>query len=163
IKPKSIILKGVNGGFSADMVLTERNSMKLENVKIEKVTEIIFNKINEVKKTTFLIQVSHNSELRELTKIDLLLHQVVKWENLRREKIFQCKKCQRLGHASTNCKLAYRCVKCSGSHGPSACPIKSSDPKSSLKCANCGENGHPANYRGCIYYKHALGLLRNNN
>lgn len=162
IKPKSIILKGANGGFTAEMVKEELQSMNLTNVEIIKLNEIIFNKNKQRNENIFLVQVSHNSDLHELTKIKLLLHQVVRWEHLKREKIFQCKRCQRLGHASTNCKLEFRCVKCSENHGPNACKLKSTDPKSSLKCANCGQQGHPANYRGCIYYKHALNIIKKN-
>lgn len=31
--------------------------------------------------------------------------------------------------------------------------------KNKLKCANCGNHGHPANYRRCPYYKHANSLI----
>lgn len=96
-------------------------------------------------------------------KIDLFLYQIVQWKFLGREKIFQRKRCQRLGHASSNCQLPFRCVKCGGDHRPKACPITAVMSKDSLKCANYGQVGHPANYRGCIYYKHALSIINRNN
>lgn len=163
-KPKSIILKGVNGGFAADAILEELDSLNLQNVRIGKVTEISFGKRTQTNKNAlFLVQISQDSDISELTKTRLLLHQVVKWEYLRKEKIFQCKRCQRLGHASSNCRLVFRCVKCGLDHGPQKCALKEQDPRSSLKCCNCGQEGHPANYRGCSYYKHALNMVKNNN
>lgn len=36
LKPKSIILKGVNSGFSADMIKEELESLNIENVKSPK-------------------------------------------------------------------------------------------------------------------------------
>jgi hypothetical protein len=41
-------------------------------------------------------------------------------------------------------------VKCLFGHGPAECPFKDKEQKA--KCTNCGGD-HPANYRGCIFYK----------
>ncbi|KAK2582805.1 hypothetical protein KPH14_008894 [Odynerus spinipes] len=161
-KPKSLVLKGVNGGYTAEMVREEIESLNLENLKIEKVSEVTFNKNSPRKATHFLVQISQDSTVTELMKTKVFFYQVVKWEYLRKGKIFQCKRCQRLGHASSNCMLPYRCVKCGGDHGPNACKITTTQQKENLKCANCGQNGHPASYKGCIYYKHALSMINSN-
>ncbi|XP_026746834.1 vegetative cell wall protein gp1-like [Trichoplusia ni] len=63
----------------------------------------------------------------------------------------QCHNCQLYGHASKYCKARARCVKCLGDHATASCPrpkvpLPDSEPPS---CVLCGEQGHPANYRGC--------------
>lgn len=58
----------------------------------------------------------------------------------------QCYRCQRFGHASRNCNLPERCVKCIEPHATKDCPKK--DRTTTALCCNCNEP-HPANYRQC--------------
>ncbi|GBP40817.1 Nucleic-acid-binding protein from transposon X-element [Eumeta japonica] len=59
----------------------------------------------------------------------------------------QCHRCQRYGHASANCHVQPRCVKCLVPHWTSECPLtKESGEKPA--CVNCNQS-HTANYRGC--------------
>ncbi|GBP73427.1 Nucleic-acid-binding protein from transposon X-element [Eumeta japonica] len=59
----------------------------------------------------------------------------------------QCHRCQRYGHASANCHVQPRCVKCLVPHWTSECPLsKASGDKPA--CVNCGQE-HTANYGGC--------------
>ncbi|KAK0080602.1 hypothetical protein PV326_008093 [Microctonus aethiopoides] len=44
-------------------------------------------------------------------------------------------------------------------HPKGECKISTQDQKSNLKCANCGGQGHPANYKGCPFYKYANNIL----
>lgn len=159
-KVKSIVLKGVRGEFTEENVLNELKNNNYNNVNIIKISKINFDKEN-TNRYHFLVQLTHESHLSELTRTKYILYQAVKWEHLRKRKIFQCKNCQRLGHASTNCNLKYRCVKCSQNHTPGECTIKEKTECSSLKCANCGQSGHPASYRGCPYIKNATMLVQN--
>ncbi|KAF2348578.1 Endonuclease/exonuclease/phosphatase [Trinorchestia longiramus] len=58
-------------------------------------------------------------------------------------KPWQCFRCQRFGHNAVNCRVAPRCVVCSGAHNSRECP----SPSTSSYC-NCSGN-HIANYGGC--------------
>lgn len=44
-------------------------------------------------------------------------------------------------------------MKRSHTHEPGKCEIAVGSGKENLKCANCGNAGHPASYRGCPYLK----------
>ncbi|GBP67577.1 Nucleic-acid-binding protein from transposon X-element [Eumeta japonica] len=59
----------------------------------------------------------------------------------------QCHRCQRYGHASVNCHVQPRCVKCLVPHWTSECPL-SKDSGDKPACANSGQE-HTANYGGC--------------
>ncbi|KAI8122792.1 hypothetical protein CVS40_6395 [Lucilia cuprina] len=48
--------------------------------------------------------------------------------------------------------LTFKCVKCDKSHPPGECEL-SQIQNSKPTCVNCGEEGHPANWRGCVAYK----------
>lgn len=45
-------------------------------------------------------------------------------------------------------------------HDKDECKITNADEKTALKCANCGESGHPASYKVCKYYKNALKIIK---
>lgn len=58
----------------------------------------------------------------------------------------QCYRCQNFGHASRNCNLPTRCVKCAGDHASKDCPKK--DRETPARCCNCLED-HAASYSKC--------------
>ena len=70
----------------------------------------------------------------------------------------QCFRCQRFNHTWAGCSLTPRCLLCAQNHNHKDCPIRAeaSEDKSKLKCANCGERGHPASSHDCENYKKAL-------
>lgn len=123
------------------------------------VKKVVFNK-KKPENSNYIIQVSNDSYLAEIKKIKYLAYQKPKWEHLKKTQLFQCKRCQRFGHASSNCQLPFQCVKCSESHAPGECPLKETDNKEHLKCANCGMMGHPATYRGCFFSKSSLDFIK---
>ena len=87
---------------------------------------------------------------------------VVKFEPLIKREIMQCKRCQRYGHASPNCKMAYRCVKCSSPHLPGEWKLdKNNIINTRLYCTLCNKNGHQASYKGCEIYKNLISKMNN--
>lgn len=52
-----------------------------------------------------------------------------------------CGNCQQWDHFETGCRMAPRCRKCAGKHHSSVCQVvRPGEPRTGLKCANCGEN-----------------------
>lgn len=160
LKHKNVILKGIQGDFSTEDLINEINELNLPNTTIHKLTKITFDK-KKPDLFHFLVQLTHDSNPSLLMKVPSLAYQNVKWEPLRKNQMYQCRKCQRLGHTSTNCNLGYRCVKCSDKHGPGECKLQAElSDKNQLYCVNCRENGHPASYRGCPFMKFAREQAR---
>lgn len=64
----------------------------------------------------------------------------------------QCYNCQRFSHASANCWLAPRCMRCGDSHKSSECPLVDETtkkvPEEKVKCINC-EGNHTSNSKDC--------------
>lgn len=153
-KTKTLVLKGISSEFNEDDVKDHIQKLNLTDVKVDNVTKLHFDKKNH-DRFFFLVHLSADSISIPLTKIKYILQQPIRWERIKKKKIFQCKRCQRIGHASKNCNLEFRCVKCGGNHGPikegNNCPVTKDNSKETLKCANCGEYGHPASYGGCAY------------
>ena len=153
-------MKGINGDYTADEIKNEILELKLQNIHIIKVSKINFNK-NKPDLYHFLIQLTSDSSPTELTKIKSIACQKAKWEPLKKKEIYQCRKCQRVGHSSINCPRKYRCVKCKDSHDPGQCKIdKETAEKKNLYCVNCESFGHPASYRGCPFLQFASNIKK---
>lgn len=158
-RPKTLIFKGMTGEYNDADTLIELKEKAGKEVNIIKFNKFVFNK-SRPDLYHHMVQISNDSNSSELTKITGLSCQRITWEHMRKKKLFQCKRCQRIGHASVNCNLPYRCVKCAEEHEPGKCLIQKEDEKDKLKCANCGETGHPANYYGCKFIKFTLSQIK---
>ena len=112
----------------------------------------------------FALELDNTAKAREIYKLKRLRYIVVAVESCRpRSGLKLCFRCQSFNYTFAGCNLSPQCVMCAGSHSHKECPKREearSDP-SKLKCANCGEAGHPASYRGCKSYKEALENFKN--
>lgn len=153
-KLNSVLLKGVSQDFLSEQVDEYLKNRNILSVEIKKVTELKFTRDNQQMRH-IIVQISQRSSLKKLFKIKDVLHLRTRWERLRRNRLLQCRKCQRLGHTAANRDMGYRCVKCSGSHKQGECPLKDHTTRENFRCANCGKIGHPASYAGCPYLKFA--------
>lgn len=70
-KPKSVILKGIKGGFTETDIRNEIEQLNISNVKLIKISKIVFDKYNN-NNYHFLIQVTNDSQIKNLTKIEVL-------------------------------------------------------------------------------------------
>lgn len=163
-KPINYIVKGIDLTFDNEDV----KSSILEQcpkVNVLKISNLISQKSKE-RTNLRIIQVTPDSDLKSLLSIKFLLHQLVKWSRLRTT-YTQCRNCQRPGHAASNCNMKYRCMKCLNDHEPGKCPrteqLEIAKTKNDtdeinklsqeVSCVNCGETGHPANYKKCKVYQ----------
>lgn len=159
-KKVTLVLKGVISEYNEHDVKNFISNKKLQNVNIEKVTKLQFDK-NDDNRFFFLVHLSPDSKPAALTKLRYILNQPVRWEKIRKKAVFQCRRCQRIGHASRNCHFNFRCVKCGKDHGPikegNVCELQNAELKD-IFCINCGQKGHPASYAQCPYLNTALDL-----
>lgn len=159
-RPKNLVLKGVYGDYDEKDVKLALKALNFQQATITKVVKIKYDKKDE-SRYFFMVQVTSDSKTLEITRCICLLSQVVHWQRLRKRGPFPCIKCQRFRHTSQICNCTRRCVKCSGDHDPKQCSLALNAPKENIKCANCNHVGHPASYKGCIYYKNATLIHRN--
>lgn len=157
-KPKSYVMKGLSGELTEAEVKKALTDMEIPNLDIIKVARIDKTKgedggiSHRVGQCVYLVQINQTSDHRDLININELINQKIRWEHFKNPKVFQCRKCQRLDHASSGCKLGYRCVKCTENHEPGKCNTKE---LKDFSCVNCENKGHPASYRGCPFIKFA--------
>lgn len=104
---------------------------------------------------TSLVKVLLPKEEKEIFNLKHLNQMCIRVETQHsKTKDTQCHRCQKHGHAQTNCRANPKCVKCGEEHYTHTCTLPKTEP---AKCANCG-GAHPASYRGCP--KHPRNLAR---
>lgn len=161
LKPKSLVLKGLTE--EEDMVEIKQDLEQYDGIKIQNIIQMNSRRSGESasKLPLYIVQFEPSTNMSEIIKIKTLNYQRVVWEALNKQNnVMQCRKCQRFGHAASNCNLMYRCVKCDKQHSPGECSIKNKVENVEIYCANCQKMGHPASFRGCPIYQQMLLKLK---
>lgn len=156
-KPVRLVLKGVHHTYTPEEIIDDLSTQKVEVLSVQP----MFGK-GKINLDMFIVNFEHGSKIAEIMKtIKHVCHQTVTWKQFIKKDVgTQCRKCQRFGHAATNCGLEYRCVKCTDRHSPGDCPLESDQP---AKCVNCND-AHPASYKKCpVYTKYAEKLKKPQN
>lgn len=168
-KSKIILLKKVPHYYDLDDV-TEALQTTFPTISFTKISKFIpparYVKSSPQKYKNvniWQIQVAPNTDISPIKSTTLLrcIQQTVKFELYNSHDIPQCKRCQRYGHVARNCNMKPRCVRCGNDHDIGSCqlPKMAVDPATNQQlentiptCCNCGQKGHPANFR-CSKYK----------
>lgn len=164
IKTKSYLLKGLNTKLSCEQVLDELSKFESDELNFTKVSH--FSTKNSTKNgyslPIFLVQISPESNVTKMKKITELFYRCIKWEQIRRPEIPQCRNCQGFFHSAANCYLPMKCVKCNNNHERGKCTIMNvaAEEREKLYCVVCNKYGHPASYKGCEKYKQLQQKLR---
>ncbi|GFU55882.1 nucleic-acid-binding protein from transposon X-element [Trichonephila clavipes] len=84
-------------------------------------------------------------DIYKIKNINYLTVEVVPFR--RRPGASQCYNCNYFNHASKDCRMTPRCLKCGKNHTTAKCPI--TDRLKTLHCINCNEDGHMTASRQC--------------
>lgn len=164
LKTKTYLLKGLSADTDPIHVYDELCKFQNEELQFVKVNQFTTKKSEKegYDLPIFLVQISGDSKVNELKKINGFLHRCVRWESLRKPEIPQCRRCQSFFHSAANCYLPPRCVKCKETHEIGKCSLSTvtTDEREKLYCVLCNKYGHPASYKGCEKYKEMQQKLR---
>lgn len=124
----------------------------------------------------WVLKFSNASDVALLLKTSKLGPCIIRFEIKHKpRRILQCSNCQRFGHASFNCKMQFRCLKCNLKHSRGECQIIRAEvptnylvgidgdaiPNNIPICSNCRQAGHPANFKGCPKYVELVQKIQN--
>lgn len=158
LRPYSLVVRGLSDTYDVDDLKEFIEERKL-NLKVVNIIKAFNDR--------WIVQLDRESDIGAFRKLRYLLNCRVSIGRYRKKGITQCRNCQRFGHASTNCSMPYRCVKCGGDHGPGKCAVPNkeqekevlkTDPKTGqvvktvehpVRCVNCGNEGHVASSKQC--------------
>lgn len=175
LKPINLLLRGIHRTYDENEVVEQLKQLKLSNNDSKVVNAFKYNTIKSKKENRdlmlYMVQFSPMTKIQDVMKTKFFMNQKIEWEIMKKHEIIQCKRCQRYGHSAKNCAMPYRCVKCTENHLPGECLLKKCDEvmphskeneesniasKTEPSCVNCGQSGHPANYRNCPMYKNIM-------
>lgn len=144
------ILKRISSEYSAAEVAEELSAESSRTVTVTEMSDRHGRRLDMFKVT------ATKSDMEEVMKCGIFgTHpRRMQWELPHRQEVVQCFRCQRFGHSARHCMMQSRCVKCSQSHARGSC--QNTDRSSPAYCVNCGEMGHPANFRQCPKYLAAV-------
>jgi hypothetical protein len=126
----------------AELLLSNHDVRNIHNIR-EKTTKKPL--------SMFFIDLAPKDNNKDIYNIQILLRCRVSFEPPHQKKeVPQCYRCQRYGHTYKYCYHSPRCVKCAGDHATKDCLRK--EKSTEVKCVLCGAN-HPANYKGCTFYR----------
>lgn len=141
----SVIIKNLPTSLSEDEIKEELSSLSFPVIKVVR----LINKFRDPLPMC-IVDLKKCDMSSKIFNLQHLFHAMITVEMRRKSKeIPQCINCQLYGHTKNFCRMDPKCHKCAGNHHFSKCTKPKTDP---VSCVNCGEN-HPANYRGCKYYK----------
>jgi len=164
IKSHLLVLRGLDKNENTDDIIEYIKDMN-EHIEVNKIYQLTTPRStrDNISLPIYIVQVKSEEIKKELKLIKYLNHQKIYWEDYeKKDAIIQCVNCQRFGHVASNCQMGYRCVKCIESHKPGECKISDKEPDKEIYCVLCKQNGHPASYRGCPYYKNLETKLKTN-
>ena len=138
-----------------------KQDLHAQNINVTNVTRFFRFEQNRKIPTTNLILTISQRDARQMNELKDICHIKVTVDIYKPTKktLKQCHRCLYYGHHSDNCNRTFRCLRCGkDGHAHNNCTERAKTDKPT--CANCKQE-HPANYRGCSYYKTTLEKVLN--
>lgn len=137
--------------------------VELIKSELEKIGFSVIDACNVLQRSTrlplplFFVNLKPAENNGDIFTLKTLLYTAIKVEEPnKKEDLPQCTRCQGYNHTRKYCSVNPVCVKCAGPHLTHTCAKTRDTPAT---CANC-QQSHPANYRGCSFYKDLVARLR---
>ncbi|GFS91130.1 uncharacterized protein TNCV_2214751 [Trichonephila clavipes] len=95
-----------------------------------------------------MIEIARDENVNDIYQVRSCLYMQIKLDPFKKgNRITQCYNCNYFHHASQNCNMKTRCLKCGHNHRPGACEIK--EKIENHLCTNCNTKGHMASSTEC--------------
>lgn len=152
-KTHAFLLKGLDSNPTLEEIkceIEERYNVKIVNI----------HNLKNTSRDMYLVITDNTIYLRFLVgNVKYVCHTKIQWERYTsRTPVLQCRRCQRWGHATTNCKAKPVCTKCGEDHWTRECKNVNKDNKEThqnIKCANC-KGKHLAFSKDCPVYQNRV-------
>ncbi|GFT65206.1 uncharacterized protein TNCV_2816111 [Trichonephila clavipes] len=123
------------------------NDLISKGIKIVKTTQLK-RFITKAPLPIYMIEIARDENVKDIFQIRSCLYMQIKIDPFKKgNRITQCYNCNYFHHATSNCNMKTRCLKCGENHRTGMCAIKekTADPL----CINCKAKGHMASSSQC--------------
>ena len=139
-----------------DQILSDLQKLK---INVQKVHKMKSKATTTDPEHNYLVITDNKHTLTTMRPINALNHIRIYWERRKNDKkITQCMRCQKWGHAASNCRRQIACVICAGEHGAKDCPRPKTHKPT---CANCAGPHTACNRQECPVYINKVKYMTN--
>ncbi|GFT58573.1 uncharacterized protein TNCV_1250411 [Trichonephila clavipes] len=143
-RPLKLVIKGLPDNIDPEDIKTDLVSKGIKITKIAQLKKFV----TKNSLPLYMIEIERDENVNDIYQVRSCLYMQIKLDPFRKSnRITQCYNCNYFHHASQNCSMKTRCLKCGGNHKTGACEIKEKieNPLS----INCNTRGHMASSTTC--------------
>ncbi|GFX08955.1 uncharacterized protein TNCV_4165341 [Trichonephila clavipes] len=143
-RPLKLVIKGLPVDIDPEDI---KNDLISKGIKIVKTTQLK-RFVTKTPLPIYMIEIERDENVNDIFQVRSCLYMQIKIDPFKKgNRITQCFNCNYFHHATSNCNMKTRCLKCGENHRTGMCVIKEKivDPL----CINCEEKGHMASSIKC--------------
>ncbi|GFV60942.1 uncharacterized protein TNCV_925561 [Trichonephila clavipes] len=143
-RPLKLVIKGLPVDIDPEDI---KNDLISKGIKIVKATQLK-RFISKAPLPIYMIEIARDENVNDIFQIRSCLYMQIKIDPFKKgNRVTQCYNCNFFHHATSNCNMKTRCLKCGENHRTGRCEIKEkiADPL----CINCNAKGHMASSSQC--------------
>ncbi|GFW49349.1 uncharacterized protein TNCV_3058581 [Trichonephila clavipes] len=143
-RPLKLVIKGLPVDIDPEDV---KKDLISKGIKIVKTTQLK-RFVSKTPLPIFMIEIERDENVNDIFQVRSCLYMQIKIDPFKKgNRTTQCFNCNYFHHATSNCNMKTRCLKCGENHRTGMCVIKEKivDPL----CINCKEKGHMASSIKC--------------
>ncbi|GFU38171.1 uncharacterized protein TNCV_4328631 [Trichonephila clavipes] len=166
-RPLKLVIKGLPDNIDPVDIKNDLIAKGINIIKIAQLRKFI----TKTPLPIYMIEIARDEHVNDIFQVRSCLYMQIKLDPFRKgNRITQCYNCNFFHHASQNCNMKTRCLKCGANHRTGACEIK--EMIENPLCINCNTRGHMASSTECPQFPKpkkgkskspAENLKRNNN
>ncbi|GFU47131.1 nucleic-acid-binding protein from transposon X-element [Trichonephila clavipes] len=142
-RPLKLVIKGLPETIEPEDIKNDLISKGINILKVAQLKNLLRNPL-----PIYMIEIARDDKVNDIYQVRSCLYMQIKLDPFRKgNRITQCYNCNFFHHASQNCSMKTRCLKCGENHRTGACQIK--EKIENPLCINCNAKGHMASSTEC--------------
>ncbi|GFU35978.1 uncharacterized protein TNCV_4190941 [Trichonephila clavipes] len=143
-RPLKLVIKGLPDDIDPEDI---KKDLISKGIKIVKTTQLK-RFISKTPLPIYMIEIERDENVNDIFQVRSCLYMQIKIDPFKKgNRITQCFNCNFFHHATSNCNMKTRCLKCGENHRTGMCEIK--DKIEDPLCINCKAKGHMASSIKC--------------
>ncbi|GFX83862.1 uncharacterized protein TNCV_2546531 [Trichonephila clavipes] len=143
-RPLKLVIKGLPDNIDPEDIKNDLISKGIKIIKIAQLKRFV----TKTPLPLYMIEIARDENVNVIYQVSSCLYMQIKLDLFKKgNRITQCYNCNYFHHASQNCNMKTRCLKCGQNHRSGACEIK--EKIENPLCTNCNTKGHMASSTEC--------------
>ncbi|GFU02606.1 uncharacterized protein TNCV_3755211 [Trichonephila clavipes] len=146
-RPLKLVIKGLPETIEPEDIKNDLISKGINILKVAQLKKFV----TKTPLPIYMIEIARDDNVNDIYQVRSCLYMQFKLDTFRKgSRITQCYNCNFFHHASQNCSMKTRRLKCGENHRTGACQIK--EKIENPLCINCNAKGHMASSTECSLF-----------